>query len=300
MLGRTERLLSFFLHLFPRLLWSRHVQLQRCEVAGVTCHRFRSRRRSSEDQGNLVVYVHGGGFILGSVWSHAAAVAWLCRRSGCDILLPDYALGPVSRYPVALDQLTRIWDALRRDGQDPARVVWGGESAGANLLLALLQSCVHRQDALPGAAFLESPFLDLTFSGESNHSNFLRECILPGLPPFSNLNTFWLKFLYAGTYRTDDPRVSPLFGSFDGLPPLYFSWSETELLRDDARRAVAKARKAGIPVRTLSFANTPHGNSLFVSLYPESSQGIRAIAAFIRDQLPATGNGQAERPAAPD
>ena len=126
----------------------------------------------------LVLYFHGGGYIVGAPETHAAMLAELMRLSGQRALLPLYRLAPEHPFPAAFDDALAAWQALRVRGYSPDQIILGGDSAGGGLALALLSHlCIAGQP--PAGAFVFSPWTDLTFSGDSIRENAASEQMLP-------------------------------------------------------------------------------------------------------------------------
>lgn len=225
---------------FARLLELTQVGMpeHQCEslrIGGLPCLQL-TPREHSEDR--LLVYVHGGGYSLGSAATHRPLAARLARALGCKALLPDYRLAPEHPCPAALDDTLAVWRALPQGVR--ARAILAGDSAGGGLALALAMRLRDAGEQLPSALVLLSPWTDLTISGESVDRLAEHEVMLarPGLE--------WMAARYAGALARDDVRVSPLFGSFEGLPRMLIQVGEYEVLLDDARRAAQRASDAGV------------------------------------------------------
>jgi monoterpene epsilon-lactone hydrolase len=210
---------------------------QALRVAEVPCLRLTPRER---DDDRLLVFVHGGGYSLGSASTHRPLAARLARALRVDALLPDYRLAPEHPCPAALDDTLAVWRSLPVHVR--ARAILAGDSAGGGLALALTMLLRDAGEPLPSALVLLSPWTDLTISGESVDRLAEHEVMLarPGLE--------LMAARYAGPLARDDVRVSPLFGRFDGLPPTLIQVGGHEVLLDDARRAAHRAAAAGVAV----------------------------------------------------
>ena len=186
-------------------------------------------------QGGVILYFHGGGFIAECRPIHDALLAAIGRTAGARGLMIDYRLAPEHPYPAATDDCFSAWNWMLSTGFDPARVVFAGDSSGGNLALV---TAMHARDEglpLPAAIVLMSPVLDLTFGGPSFTRN-------DGIDPMFRAETARrLQDWYAPDLDLADPRISPLFGRADGLPPTQLHVGSPELLLDDTLRYAAKA-----------------------------------------------------------
>jgi acetyl esterase/lipase len=188
----------------------------------------------------------------------------------------NYRLTPEHPCPAAIEDARAGWDWLCAQGYDATNIFVGGDSAGGGLTLALLQNLRDSGEAVPGAAFLYSPWTDLACTGQSHaeigdrDAMFTPETIRSGGPR------------YAGDLPLTDPRVSPLYGDMSGLPPMIVFASRDELLRDDATRLVEKARAAGVEVEAHFEDGLVHVWPLFSPLMPESKTTLRQTTEFIR------------------
>jgi len=215
----------------------------RCEpvtLARVPCLELRPAPVPDTRDDRLLVFVHGGGYSLGSATTHRPLAARLARALELPALLPDYRLAPEHPCPAALDDLLAVWRALPSAVQ--AQAVLAGDSAGGGLALALSMILRDAGEPLPAALILLSPWTDLTISGESVDRFAERDALL------TRAGLEFMAARYAGDLAADDFRVSPLFGRFEGLPPTLIQVGGNEALLDDARRAAQSAERAGVNV----------------------------------------------------
>jgi len=222
----------------------------------------------------VLLYLHGGGYSLGSVRSHGPLAAALGRATARHVLFPEYRLAPEHRFPAAVDDVLGAWRWLRTvHGTDPARVVVAGDSAGGGLALTLLQTLRDSGEALPAGAVLISPLLDLTASGASMRERADQD------PVFTPERIRGLGAVYLGDADPTTPAASPLFGSQAGLPPLLVQVGSAELLLSDSERLASAAAEAGVDV-TLNVADgLPHVYQGALST-PETADAIDQIVAF--------------------
>ncbi|MEK7265932.1 MAG: alpha/beta hydrolase [Pseudomonadota bacterium] len=235
------------------------------------------QRPSNAAPGRTILYLHGGGYVFGSPRLMAPISCNLAAATRAPAFSLDYRLAPEHPCPAALDDALAAFDFLVSEGTPPHEIYVGGDSAGGGLALAMMQALKERGSDLPGGAFLLSPWTDLTASGASIRENDERDAMFTA----DSITRGGVK--YAGTLPLDDPRVSPLYGRFEGLPRLYVCVSDAEVLRDDSIRMVEKARKAGVSVEFQIENGLVHIWPLFAPFMPESGRTIRKIAAFIRE-----------------
>lgn len=234
-------------------------------------------RESSSDA--VVLYIHGGGFVFGSPDTHSAMAAQLGKRLGARVLLPRYRLAPEAVFPAAFDDIVTAWHGLCASGIDPKRIVIGGDSAGGALTLALLGHLVAQNAALPAASFCFSPLTDMRFSGKSFHQNAVVEAVLAANRADE------LAQMYLDGHTPRDPQISPLEADFTGASPVWITAGTTEILRDDARRMVARLEGAAVDVTYIEAPDLPHVWPIFHNILPEARQTLDGLALWIRQQL---------------
>ena len=217
----------------------RGTQVRPVSVGGVAAEELRP-----PDSGEtLLVYFHGGGYVVGSPRTHRSLVGRMAGGLGGPALSVAYRLAPEHPHPAALDDARAVWRALIDErGLDPARIVVAGDSAGGGLTLALALDLRDADEPLPAALGLISPWLDLTLDADGRRPPAPRDVVLTrGL-----MSAFAAAYL-AGS-PAGEPAVSPLHGDLAGLPPLVVHTSGEDLLRADGERLVARARAAGLTV----------------------------------------------------
>jgi acetyl esterase/lipase len=226
-------------------------------------------------EGRTVLFLHGGAYLGGSPATHRGLATAFARTGRAAVLLPDYRLAPEHRYPAAIeDALATYRWLLTAGGQDPAKLVVAGDSAGGGLALAL--AVAARDEGLPQPAGLAllSPWADLTASGASVAE-------VGDADPWLDHTTLEpAGRMYAG----DDvahPWASPVFADFTGLAPMLVHVGSDEVLLDDASRVVARARAAGVDASLGVFEGLFHVFQAF-SYLPEARQSLRELGAFVR------------------
>ena len=223
----------------------------------------------------VILYFHGGGFISGSPKTHQAMIGRLAGLSGREICAPFYPLLPEGVFPAAPYAALAAWNRLRALGYRPQDIVLGGDSAGGNLCLGLLSHLCEIGQA-PAGAFAFSPWTDLTLSGDSLRSNAERDVLLPPA------RIGELTEMYLADADPKDPRASPLLGDYPNCPPVWISYSKSEILRDDSTRMVQRLRDFGSVVETEILPNAPHVWQIFQGWLPEGTESLKTTARFIQ------------------
>lgn len=225
--------------------------------------------------GRTVLLLHGGGYVAGSPETHRGLAAALGMYSSAAVLVPDYRLAPEHRYPAALDDVVAVYRWLiGPGGQDPSRLVVAGDSAGGGLALALLVRLRDEGVELPAGAALLSPWADLTGTSESVSS-------LDAADPWLSGSLIGVTGEVYAPGGTQEPYASPVFADLSGLPPLLVHVGSEEVLLDDARTIVARARAAGTEASLGVFDGMWHVFHAFTFL-PEARRALREVAGFVR------------------
>ncbi|MVT50087.1 alpha/beta hydrolase fold domain-containing protein [Bradyrhizobium yuanmingense] len=237
-------------------------------------------------QGKAILYLHGGGFRIGSIVSHRDLIARIGHACGCRVLAIKYRLAPEHRFPAALDDTLIAYRYLRGQGLQPADIALAGDSAGGNLVLAAMLALRDRGEALPAAAVLMSPWTDLAATGASYESRAKAD------PIHQRAMILALAKNYLG--RDGDPRhplASPLYADLSGLPPLLIQVGDRETVRDDSTEFAARARAAAVNVELQVFDGMIHVFQMFPEI-PQAGEAIAALARFLRGHLH-IGDGRA-------
>ncbi len=226
----------------------------------------------------VVVYVHGGGYCIGSLATHRPMLTHLAAAAGGRVLAVDYRLAPEHPFPAALDDALAAYRWVLASGVEAARVVVAGDSAGGGLTLATLVALRDAGDPLPAAGVCLSPWADLTQSG----ATMAEKADVDPMVRAEDLHR-WAA-AYAG--EGGDPAhigLSPLFADLTGLPPLLVEVGTAEVLLDDARRVAERARAAGVDVTVYEGEDLIHVWHFFAGAMPEADEGIARVAAFVRE-----------------
>ena len=228
----------------------------------------------------VLLFVHGGGFKVGSVRSRLELIAEISKASGCAVLGIDYRLAPEHVFPAALGDVLTVYDWLLAQGHAPQRIALVGDSAGAGLCVSAMLSLRARQQRLPAAAVLMSAWTDLSASGESFNSR-------ASIDPINQRPVVLaMAQQYLGTGgRADDPLASPQLGELQGLPPLLMQVGSRETLLDDTRDFASKARQAGVSVQLEVYPQMIHVFQLFPRDLKAARDAIASIGQFLQSHL---------------
>ena len=237
---------------------------------------------------STILYLHGGGYYFCSPQSHRAISFGLAMRAHANVFSLDCRLAPEHRFPAAVDDAVAAYRALIADGVAQQSIVIAGDSAGGGLALATLLALRDAGDALPAGAVLFSPWTDLTCSGASMRTNEGRDPMFHA-PVFPKVAA-----QYLGDADARHPYASPLFGTFEGLPPLMIHAADTELLLDDSTRVADKARTAGVRVDLRIWRDVPHIFQIWAPFMPEAREALSQAARFI--DAAASASARTHRP----
>ncbi|MGI9644460.1 MAG: alpha/beta hydrolase [Ilumatobacteraceae bacterium] len=227
-----------------------------------------------------ILYLHGGGYIIGSPRSHIALAARLAKRSAARVTVIDYRLAPEHPYPAAIEDCLAAYRALV-EHTDPALVTIAGDSAGGGATLATLVALRDAGDTLPACGYLLSPWTDLTASGESYRSKAIADPMIDG----DMIEATAVQ--YAADTPLDDPGVSPLFADLHGLPPLLIQTGSEEVLLSDSTDLAERATATGVDVQLDVREGMWHVYQAFAGLMPEATEALIDAATFIRTHSPA-------------
>jgi acetyl esterase/lipase len=230
--------------------------------------------------GATICYIHGGGWTVGSVNTHARLVANISAACDAPAFSVEYRLAPEHRYPAGLDDCITAYKWLIEDqGVEPARLALMGDSAGGNLTLALLLRLRDQGLPLPAAAVCLSPATDLLATGESYRTRAEADPMLVA----SGVDI--VRQAYCPDTDPKTPYVSPLYGDLAGLPPLLIQVGDAEILLDDARRFAKRAEETGVDVTLEVWDEMIHVFQFFAPMLPEGTEAIAGIGKFVKARV---------------
>ena len=225
------------------------------------------------DPNRILLYIHGGGFILGSPNSVRHLTIAIGQHTGRRVLSLDYRLAPEHPFPAAVDDVCAAYGWLLDQGIESKDVVVAGESAGAYLALMLLLQARDRGWPLPAGSVCLAPVTDLAYTGQSYYTNAVTD------PVLADVGVFWWGDAFLSGQPNDRPETSPFYANLEGLPPLLIQASTSEMLYDDARAFSEKAQASGVDVTFQTWDHTLHAFHYFLEL-PETQEALGKIAAF--------------------
>lgn len=232
------------------------------------------------DPSRVLLFFHGGGYCSGSIVSHRRMVTEAGRAGRVRTLAVAYRLAPEHPFPAALDDATSAWRFLREEGIAAERIAIGGDSAGGGLTVALINRLRDAGDALPGCAWLVSPWTDLTMSGSTMAS---KDSVDP-LIHKDYLGELADAYVPTGIDRKD-PRFSVLYANLQDLPPLLIQVGSAETLLDDAVRFAAAAGCAEVSVTLEIWPHMIHAWQLWNAQLQPGRLALGSAGAFIHRHI---------------
>ncbi|MGD9601435.1 MAG: alpha/beta hydrolase [Gammaproteobacteria bacterium] len=235
-------------------------------------------RVPASDPSRVVLYLHGGGYVMGSPNTHRSLAGELARAAGARVLLPDYRLAPEAPFPAAVDDAVAAYRAILAHGVAPSRVAIAGDSAGGGLTVATLIALRDRGVPLPAAGVCLSPWSDLRCA---NAAYLTRAAADP------MVNAADIRFMadaYLQGADPDSPLASPNRADLSGLPSLLIHVGRDEVLLDDAVVLHEAARSAGVDSTLEIWDDMIHVWHAFHPMLSEGRDGISRIGAFVRDR----------------
>ncbi len=227
----------------------------------------------------VTLYLHGGGYVIGSPRTHRELARRLSVETGGSILVIDYRLAPENPFPAAVEDSVSAYLWLLESGLDPSILSVAGDSAGGGLAVATLVSLKDQGIPLPSCGVAISPWVDLEVIGESMTT---RADVDP-MVQRDGLITMAQTYLNGADSRS--PLAAPLYADLSGLPPLLIQVGTRETLYDDAIRLACHAVEAGLKVTFEPWDEMIHVWHLFAPLLDEGQQAIERIGEFIRNSM---------------
>lgn len=227
----------------------------------------------------VILYLHGGGYVIGSPQIYTRFVGHLARAAGCRVLNVDYRLAPEHPHPAAVEDATAAYRWLLAEGYRPEHIAISGDSAGGGLTLATLLSLDANGLPQPAAAVPLSPWTDLEGTGDSMTANAEADVLVQT----DGLREMAAAFVGEGDPR--DPLAAPLYGDYRGLAPIYIQVGGDETLLDDSTRVAERAQAAGVEVRLDVFPEMQHVFQTSAGSMPEATEAVQRIGEWLRVKL---------------
>jgi len=228
---------------------------------------------------HVILYFHGGVYVLGDAVQAAGLAAQVARRTRARVISVDYRLAPEHPYPAAVDDALAAYQALLNGGTAPAGIAFAGESAGAGLAVATLVNARDHGLPLPAAAYLMSPYADLTLAGATMDTKravdvlMSREALQARVPD------------YTAGHDAAAGLISPVFADLSGLPPLIIQAGTHEVLLDDAIRLARQAAIADVEVTLDITPKVPHVFQAFSPILDEAAAALDRAGQLLSAHL---------------
>ena len=227
------------------------------------------------EENRVILYLHGGGYVMGSINTHREMVSHLSREAKARVLIIDYRLAPEHPFPAAVEDSTAAFRWLLMETIDPGRIVMAGDSAGGGLTVATLVALRDGGDPMPAAAVCLSPWVDMEAMGQSMTTKAEED------PMVQREDIIKLGEAYLGGADARTPLAAPLYADLAGLPPMLIQVGTSETLLDDAVRLAERAKRAGVDVTLEPWEEMIHVWQYYASMVPEAKKAIKGIGRFI-------------------
>jgi monoterpene epsilon-lactone hydrolase len=219
-----------------------------------------------------ILYLHGGGNVMGSAYGYRPLVAALVGAAGRGALVPDFRLAPEHPFPAAIEDALAAYRWLVEQRGSPSRVVLAGDSSGAGLALAVMLRLEANGERMPAGAALLCPSIDMSGG-----------MLTPSVGPHLMDDMVRLSAGYLGEHPIDDPLVSPLRGDLGGMPPLLVQCAADDRARPEAEALADRARDSGVDVRLQLYPSDAHVFHVFWSFLPEAVDALARAGEFVHD-----------------
>jgi len=251
-------------------------KLEAVDAGGVPCEWTDVPNARSD---RAILYLHGGGYVIGSINTHRGTVSRLSEACGARGLSVDYRLAPEHPFPAAVDDSTAAYRWLVDTGIEPSRIVVAGDSAGGGLTVATLLALREQGVPLPAAGICISPWIDLEGLGESMTTKAEVD------PMVQKDGLLKMAEAYLGSTNARNPLASPIHADLSGLPPLLIQVGTAETLLDDANRLAENAKAAGVDAEIERWEDMIHVWHAFAPLLPEATDAINRIGEYVKKHI---------------
>ncbi len=273
-LGTTEGFRAAFEEMTSQFQLDEDIQTERVGAGGVPAE-WIAAPGAAEDR--VLLYLHGGGYMVGSMRTYRVMLSRMSRASGARVLGIEYRLAPENPFPAPVEDATAAYRWLLSNGVNPARIVIAGDSAGGGLTVATLVALRYFGEPMPAAGICISPWVDLELTGESMTTKAEAD------PLVQRELVDFMANMYLGNRDRRTPLASPLYADLHGSPPLLIHVGTSETLLDDSTRLTERAKAAGVDVSLEVWDDMVHDWHLFAPVLPEGQQAIERIGEFIRE-----------------
>jgi monoterpene epsilon-lactone hydrolase len=224
----------------------------------------------------VILYLHGGGYVTGSIETYRMMCGLLAQYTGVQVLLPDYRLAPENPFPAALYDSLMVYRWLLEQGHSSTSIIIAGDSAGGGLSLVTVLALRDQNESLPAAVVCLSPWTDLTLKNETHITKAESEAVLR-----TDVLREWA-IAYTNESNFSNPLVSPVYADFQGFPPLLIQVGTDEILLGDSILLAEKAKADGVQVELKIWEGMWHDWHILGGLIPESKKAFEEIGQFVR------------------
>ncbi|MGA7417703.1 MAG: alpha/beta hydrolase [Acidimicrobiales bacterium] len=228
------------------------------------------------DSTNVILYFHGGVYVIGSADSSVPLAADVARRTNAKVISVDYRLAPENPYPAAVEDARAAYEGLLSQGVEPSNIAISGESAGGGLTAAVLLALRDADMSMPASAFVMSPWTDLTLSGNTIVDRQDVDPILSGEALTLRVGD------YVASANSSDPFISPVFADLRGLPPMLIQVGSHEILLSDAVRFAERAANSDVEVILEVVPGVPHVFQAYAAVLDEGDAALDRAATFLK------------------
>jgi monoterpene epsilon-lactone hydrolase len=224
---------------------------------------------------DVILYLHGGGYVIGSAKSSVPLAGELARRTSARVIAVDYRLAPEHPFPAAVDDAKAAYKGLLSQGIAPGNIALAGESAGGGLAVATALAVRDGQEPLPASILAMSPWIDLTLSGSTLVEKQSVDATLTGDGLRRSAGD------YVGISDATNPYISPIFGDLHGLPPMLIQSGSREILLSDALRLASRAADDDVRTTLDVVPGAPHVFQAYAAMLDEGEAALRRAADFL-------------------
>lgn len=252
-------------------------QIEDLMIGNVRCRRL---QRGGATRDKTILFLHGGGYQIGSARSHHNVMARLSEQTGSQVLGVEYRLAPEHRFPAPLEDALAVYRALLRSGVAASDIALCGDSAGGGLAVAMAATLCEQKLPLPAAIVAMSPWADMQARGETYETHADRDPVTQ-----RKLIRLMARSYLGPDANPCDPLASPVHADLEGLPPLLIQVGAREVLLADAHQLAARAKECGVEVHLKIWPDMIHTFQLFTGRLDEADEAIGQAGRFLRDKL---------------
>jgi acetyl esterase/lipase len=231
-------------------------------------------------QDRVLLCAHGGGYVVGSMYTHRKFYAHVAKAIGCRALIVHYGRAPENIHPGPVNDMVKSYKWLLDQGIRANHVAVIGDSAGGGLTVTTILRAREQGLPLPAATMPLSPWLDMEATGESFETNAAKDLLIT-----RDLIQTMAEALLGEDGNRLDPLANPLYADLKGLPPIYIQTGANETLLDDSHKLADLARKSGVDVTLEIAPEMQHVFQFLAGTAPEADDAIRRLAAWVRPKL---------------